>query len=599
MTNNGRKSGVNIRASADEDFWGTAFDNSIHLWAGSKSRLTLSEIEKNVIPTNRDLFSTKEEITRAHDHCKAVYLELLPKLTEILNKIHGTNLSENFWKTVFGYWLFRHICIVFEKYSYLSTFDLDRTSIILLARKSFYIPNDHYDYVRCFCNDFGVQQIVSHYYYHFSNKEFPIVSKACNLTQEKQDLDYQRNLIVREPDILPKNILKRLLLHIRNRRARNRNNPRVAICGAYFPDAIKQSLMKESGDQIDLLFLPMVITYETSIDEAGRNELLKIESNDEFINFLVQTLHYSFPKILIEYFRSYYNTFLDDIKKSRFTHIVTECWRSFLPISIYIAIAKNLNRKIIFQQHGASIQWLNCCLSWMEYENADFFLTTGWKSNNSKIIQGGFTCSDISPYRFSPRKKNILYIGTTRFKYLMQFGEFEFNNNFLKQLRMAVEFFDLLPPNLRENFYLRTRKVRYFWDTGHTWEVDRRNLQIDTEDFSKSLSKARIVVIDHISTGVGEILANGTPCLIIHHDQIAPLSVDFKNIFNDLRDCGVVHNSPHSAMRHLIEIYDNVEQWWTSIPVQKAINDLVGNNISPPSRTIDFLLSRLNMVDAP
>ena len=164
-------SNKNIRATAFKEFWGAEYDESIYLWEGAKHNLTLSEMESLRVATMEDLFATEAEYNLAHENCKELYHKFLPELSMKLNEIHGLDLPASFWKTAFGYWLFRHICIVYEKYSYLSIIDIDKMSIKLLDKKSFFIQNDHYEYVKCFCNDFGVQQLISQYYYLFKNKE--------------------------------------------------------------------------------------------------------------------------------------------------------------------------------------------------------------------------------------------------------------------------------------------------------------------------------------------------------------------------------------------------------------------------------------------
>ena len=40
--------------------------------------------------------------------------------------------------------------------------------------------------------------------------------------------------------------------------------------------------------------------------------------------------------------------------------------------------------------------------------------------------------------------------------------------------------------------------------------------------------------------------------------------------FNNLINVGILHYNPESAASKVIEIWDNVEKWWSSIPVKKA-----------------------------
>jgi putative transferase (TIGR04331 family) len=141
------------------------------------------------VPTLHDLFATQSEIQQGHDFCKSFYYRVLPVLAGKLNEVHGVDLPVSFWKTSFGYWLYRHIAIVYEKYCYLSLINVDQTGIKLLDKRDFYVPQDHYHHIFCFACDFGVQQLVSHYYYLFKTKEFEVVRKQFCYNYQDQDND--------------------------------------------------------------------------------------------------------------------------------------------------------------------------------------------------------------------------------------------------------------------------------------------------------------------------------------------------------------------------------------------------------------------------
>ena len=396
----------NIRATALDEFWGSEFEHSIYLWQGAKHKLTLSEIENSAIPALKDLFATKEEQTNAHQYCKDIYFKFLPILAEKLNEIHGLNLPVSFWRTVFGYWLFRHICIVYEKYSYLSKIDIDQTSIKLLDQQSFYIPHNHKDYFKCFADDFGVQQLVSQYYYLFRKRDFPCLAKNFKMISKEQQksglgapLPLIRELIKR----VAKNIAQRIVV------------PKILICRASFGSNVLKQLLIKSKGRIQPNDLPKAKISPKDISNTMRKALLNIDSENEFEYFLAQTFYYCFPIMLVEEFGDYYEAYSRDLKKSRFTHLVSEQWITDIPTSIYAAVAQLKGKRLIAPQHGASNQWLSNNMYWVDYLIADTFLTTGWMSNQSNLVPGGFSCRDIFPYQHHRDKKNILYIIITKF----------------------------------------------------------------------------------------------------------------------------------------------------------------------------------------
>jgi len=574
---------VNIRATSLPEFWGTEYENSVYLWEGAKHGLTLDEITENPVPTVEDIFPGPDERAKADGFCRTVYERLLPRVAEKLDEIHGLDLPVSFWETAFGRWLYRHISIAWEKFSYLSLVDTETTDIILLDEESFYVPEDHYDYLRCFGGDFGVQQLVSVYYRMFSGKTFPAVRRKYSFDAGAE--------------VTP---VLRILSRMKKRAARvwaelTRRNDKIetALCNVYYTDEVFDRLAAESGGRIRRIELPEVKSTLAGTDFDKRGKLLEVEAENDFERFLVRTLLHSFPRLFIEMFGSHYDAYKKDINRRNYRYIVTEVWISHIRTSIYLATARLHGVRIILQQHGASTQWHRNNLIRLELAAADIFLSTGWRSDDPKVVPGGFATREIRPYRFRKQRGKILYVSCTRLPFLIQFNQAEANTVFIRILRNTAEFIDRLPDEFRRDFVLRPRREPGFWDTEHTLEVERKNIRVDHGDFSESISKARIVVIDHLSTGIAEILMNRIPCLIIHDERIEPLAEDFADIFDELIECGVVHGSPESAVEKLKEIYDDVEAWWKSPEVENAVETLVSRTLGPPSKTIDYLLSRL------
>jgi putative transferase (TIGR04331 family) len=589
----------NIRATALSEFWGTKYTDSLYLWEGAKHPLTLSEMEKITEETLGDLFIAPEGITMASQYCQQIYYKILPKLVMKLNEISEVNLPDTFWRTAFGYWLFRHISIAYEKYAYLSKIDVDKTSIKLLDKNSFYTPNNHYDYVYCFCNDFGVQQLVSHYYYLFKKSEFPSISMNFELIPAKINNDNASNIISFRKRIfdhgkyLVRKILKAPVLMLR--KTITEVEPSIVLCGITYTDDVASALFSGSKGMIGPISLPPVSTGR-SVNKDSRQQLLSIESDNDFEYFLVQSLYYCLPQMFLEQFRNCYDIFLKDIISKKFTHIVSEYWISDIPTSIYIAIAQNEGRRLICYEHGSGVVFDKTLLSWIDILASDRYMTVGWKTNDKKVIPGGFIGQDIKLYQFQQEKTNILYVARTNFPYLIQFDIYNAPyKGWINTLKRIQDFYDLLPESYRDYFILRPRKEDYVWNTEHTLEVKDKNIRVDTGIFSDIIKNARIIIIDHLSTGAAEILLRKIPCMIIQDEQhIHPLIEEIDEIFDELKRCGVMHNSAQSAVTHLTNIYEDVQQWWNSETVKAAVNKLISKTLAPPLKTIDYLLSCLN-----
>jgi len=580
---------INIRATADERFWGNAYPDSVYLWTSSKNNLTLREFDASGAGTMEDPFPSKKSVQEAHDFCRAAYYKYLGILSAKLNEIHGLDVPETFWRTVFGSWLYRHVSIVYDKFVSLRRIDIDRTSITLLSPGSFYIPYDHFDHIRCFCNDHGVLQLVSQYYTMFATTEFPTASAQCNQEILRRNWNNPHgNLIVQA-----------------NGDAHRPTDPdqsspdqtvRIALCSAYYPKSILDTLSAASDGMVSDIALPPVAANKKELDWRSRELLAKPHSDDAFERYLDQSLLYCMPQILVEYFNDYYHAYSRHVEASQHDAIVTECWISFMPVSIYCAIARHKkNVRLILQHHGASNQWHYCNVLWIEKEVADSYITSGYPGDTANCVVGGFAIREPRRYQFETWKSDILHVTTTRFPYLLSCGDYAHGGErFLRYLRGIDALIDMIPARLKEHYVLRPRREELLLDTEHTWDVTRRVARIEGEgDLLPLLLGARLVIIDHMSTGLAELLTCRIPFVLLYIEEFEFLSEAYAGLFDDLIACGVVHKSPASLADHVDRVYDDVQSWWQSGPVQRAIDQIIGLSLGPPHRTTDYLLSLL------
>ena len=569
----------NIRATALSEFWCEEYPEALYLWQGAQHNCTLTDIEKSTIPTHKDLFSTQEEIQKAHEFCKSFYYRMLPELASRLNRVHNLDLPVRFWQRAFGYWLYRHISVVYDKYAYLNLLDIDATGIKLLSKNDFYIPQNHSDYIYCFAGDFGVQQLVSQYYYLFKTKDFVVVNRTFIHGDASSNNNAMSNWLRRKLSLL---IVE----------------PQVALLGISFGEKTRNLLHEKSHGKISSFILPVTGKNALEADFAKRHCIAKGVIESSFESYFIQSLYYCLPKDFLENFAEYYNVFQKDLESRKFTHIVAEFWISSIPDAIYVALAKEKKRIFISHEHGASNCYYINSMQFIDYDVADMFISVGWRGKNENIIQGGFTCRDVIPYKQDPEKKTILYINTTKFIYWEEFNERgATDTTFIKELKLVANIIDLFPSALKENLLFRPRPENiYLWDVEHLLDLKKHNVNIDRGDFAESISQSRIVILDHMSTGFAEILLMNVPFILVCDINFIPLPSDMKRIFDDLIDCGVIHSSAQSAVSHLSSVYDDVEGWWQNEFVRRPVNQLKDISLAPASKTTKYLLSLLEDV---
>lgn len=561
---------VNLRPTALREFWSDAYPQSIYLWHGAKHGLPLSEIENDPVPTHDDLFHTQAQIQEGHDYCRSFYETVLPVLAQKLNRIHGVHLSDSFWRLAFGQWLYRHVVVAYDKFEMLKRFDSERVAVRLLAKECFFVPRDHYEYLLCFARDFGVQQLVSQYFYLYSASKFSTV----NMRNDRQLIDFC-NLAGPEED----------------------NNPEVALLGVFLSGSVYNHLKTRSLGKIRNLAIPQEIRLSEEIDFYSRSSLLESAYDKSFESYFFQTLYYCLPQAYIEDFKGYFDAFARDLEYKRFRHLIVEAWISHIPSAIYAGLAKEQGRKVTCYEHGSGTVFYKNWPGTFVCPNAgDYFLSVGWGETRGRFIKGGFAARDIRPYDFTGHKRRILYIGRTKTPYQMEINEgCVVNSTFIKELRLASDFVNLLPPGLKESLVFRPRdKDIFFWDTEKTLGLGERGIKVDkSPDFAEAIQSAGIVVIDHISTGIAELLLMNAPFILLNSVSGIGCTEDLKSIFDDLRANRIIHETAESAVNHITDIYSNINGWWRSKNVQEALERVRRFSLAPASRFTDHLFSLL------
>ena len=141
---------------------------------------------------------------------------------------------------------------MYDKYVYLKNIDIDETGIKLLSKKDFYFPDNHYDYLLCFTRDFGVQQLVSQYYYLFKKKDFPEVRKTGSFKKDIWSIP----------------------------RSGSTSNPEIALLGAYFSPNVFNEINRKTNGRAGNIPLPIVPGLTGEVDADKRKALADFSTDD-------------------------------------------------------------------------------------------------------------------------------------------------------------------------------------------------------------------------------------------------------------------------------------------------------------------------------
>ena len=206
-------------------------------------------------------------------------------------------------------------------------------------------------------------QLVSEYYNIFSTIEFPTVESCDTIAQLSFAGDN------------PKCNLKIVTPGTKEITQPDNRSLQVGLCCTFYAEQYMNELVGKSCNKIHRIQLPSIVAHQKPLDFCSRKIFAHNNYDSMFEIYLSQTLLYCTPKIFIEYFRDYYDQIYNSVVRCDLKAIVTECWNTFVPVSIYCAIARqHLGVSLILQQHGASVQWIDCDILWLEKEVADRYM---------------------------------------------------------------------------------------------------------------------------------------------------------------------------------------------------------------------------------
>ena len=569
---------VNIRASALHEFWGTRFKDDLYLWEGAKHLSPQSLFQKDPVPVLPDSLVSPCQVTKAYDYCADKHIKLLPKVAQCLNSIHEFEFPVSFWRTVLGEWLFRYLSVIYDKFYTFRQFDPMRIDVKLLSRDSFYIPYYHDDWLNCFCHDFGIQQLLTVYFELFSEcVNLKYMAYAVDLSPS----EYRQTDLNRRP----------VVIHGKVHNA----DPEIGLLQFGASTDEIWSCAARSAGRIMPIQLPLEspLSPAEAVDIEKRAMFESMQIDDSFDSYVNHSLVHCLPMRLVEHFRSYFEACATRIAGMRFSHLVAEYCTCDISSAIFAAAAQLQERKLVLLQHGASDELHQHSLNWIDVALSDHYVTTGWSASDDKVVAGGFR--DVPSYRCSEDKTDIVFISHVRAIYMVQLGTVTTNSNYRKSMDELRKFLVGLSPRLRRRFVFRPRMAVHFWEKQKYLDIDELGIRIDTKhDFVASINNAGLVIIDHLSTGVAELLLSGVPFVIYHDAEKEPLNAKGVRLISILEEAGLVYHCYESLNAFLEERLTSIHSWWRQDHIQKALRAYANSHVRGFEQRFQCLKSFLN-----
>ena len=506
-----------------------------------------------------------EQMFKAKKYCDEAYEVLFRQLVEFLNKTHGVDHGLRYWQVILGEWLWRYVQIFYDRYACLKrALDL-RTGLqtILLDESSYSCPTDNAEFME-FCNlDIYNLQLYSQIL-RAMGLEYP--SRPWEDVNNKA-LPFKRHF---------KEAVNDSLAVLKSKSSRRMSNRAVAIC------AIAQSLLGATRlDETDV-FRPTRLFFRKRMpmlkpDCDLRRHFFRMKGADEFQQICLNTLEYNFPLAFLEGYDKLSKEVCGRITQVPSVIIAAVDWRFDTRAAFYIAQAAEKGAKIIGLQHGGG--YGNFDIDSMfdqELKVVDKFISWGWTQfDNPQIVplpQPGLSREKM--LRSTAKIQTFLFVASTHSRYHNIFQSSPLGPQYKAYIQNQAAFFLALPEQIKNMFLVRLYPAELGWYNRSRLEEAVPGLRYSDgkRKFLEEAKGSRLIVCDNNQTTYLQSLGLNIPSVIFWDENVWGICEAAKPFFQELKDVGVFHGTPHSAARFINDNHNRIEEWWFSAEVQNVVN---------------------------
>ena len=513
---------------------------------------------------------TDEEFEAFEATSELVFLDLANEL----NRLHGTAFPLRYWRIVVGAWFQQFAQVVhmrlriaeyvFETYGALKVAKLDLTWQELL-------PVTHDEASLLFATD-----IWNH---HIYVEAFNFVAKSASETvlvsspeRNNELLEYRQQVNFGLPTPQAKSKLESLLAKITP-------NPKVVLAG------VVQSKLALIVMHLRLRSLPRLWRFSSkltahAIDEVARQKF-EVSKNSavRFEEFLRELLATNLPTIYLEGFKELRvkvsESQIKQHPKLIFTNTLLHRNEQFKVWSAEHVVFGAT--KLVSGQHGGGYgtRYFGGWNEFYEFSTVDRFLSWGWSDDLKKVVVP--TCVQSPQEKFSPKKAGGLLVvlgPVTRNSDVYQMLGAQSNSSYLDYLNKLI---NLLPEDILKKTEVRPKNASAKGKPARVSALQVAELldnliEIDTGGLSLSekQSQNRLSIVTYNETTIPTNLLVGYPTVALWDPKYVRLVSSAKNIYGSLLTAKILHHSPESAAQHLVDVWDDIDAWWTSEEVLQA-----------------------------
>lgn len=503
----------------------------------------------------------------AHARVDRLYEQLLPQLGAALNKIHGRNHSDRYWRIVIGPWLQLYLAVVHDRFVCL-THALDRypaCTTIGLSDTSFVVPVDTLDFAAHVSEDaYNLQvftKLLGALGIQFPRKEFevprnPLYAKMHGDSWKRRAINLAVSAYAGVCAIVSKTVF------LRNVHFSSRYTLELTLrnFGRVLPD------WKQTTP-----------SAQYACDTVKRSQLrpLLLEDSD-FDRCLAAMLFEDVPQCFIEGYAALEKDACASYPKQVKAIFSANGWYYDELFKLWAAKAADNGTLLLGTQHGGDYGSLKVMPS-EDHETAlvDYYYSWGWSRTDRRAQVIPMPATKLVGRRVigaDNSKQGILWVATTAPRYQLLEAP-TWNSHFREYLQWHVRFAKALPADVMQQVRFRPHYINHGWSQMERLRDCVPGIAVESWQvpFQVSLDNCRLYVCDHFSTTFAEALAANKPTILFCNPETNTFRAEAQPHFDLLKQSGILFDTPEAAAAAVAAVHGDIEAWWNAPQRQTAI----------------------------
>lgn len=569
-----------LALTSDESFWDTSKEI---VFLGEEVCSYTSKYynpEKVLLP---EFWEDEKRLNDTIEFTNVTYENVLQKITQYLNEIHGLEKGTLYWRRIIGYFLRSYIDTMYDKYTRVKHVlqYYPKISVGSLSVDSFNTSDNAYHFVQAVRESDTLNlQLFTQILNALDCKttipklhSFSLIKDAAKI--QRGNAHGLKNLVVRQ------------IQKIMNRGL----NSKVALYVSLFNNKNLASIILGTKLKCWPLLSMDKIEQNIVINDDMRNKLLLIHGESEFEDIIIKNLISNMPTDFIEGFSNIHANALTHIDNNIPKAIMTGIgflWDS--NFSIWAAECAERGSTLYGMQHGGTygeVKYISIGESF-ERSLTDFYITWGWNKDKTTIPMPSSRLIGLKKQDID-KNNNILWITSADSGHVSFMGTIVFGSRYVKYFEHQTSIYQNLSSDLKEKVYVRLYPDDFGWKLKERW-LDR-DKNIHFSDLKESLmiqaQKHKLLVVDHFGgTSTLECLRLNTPLIIVGNEKLFKLDNNVESYYKLLEEVGILFFDTYSAAEMIKTAYENVEVWWNEPKRQKAIKLFVDYLAKPSVKPI-------------